>query len=229
MRYLLILVAIIVSIPVSAQKKKVIYQDTVGNTIGLIDYLAILNMGRYRSKLDEGDTKIRVVKYIPTTKHEYDSLTNLTREKTVKKEKINQPIVPFAVKDITGKEFNSSTLSGKVIVVNYWFVGCPPCEIETPELIQVYEKYKNHPDVVFLSFSRSSLGKTKRFLEKKPLPYPVVILEDELADKVRIGSFPTNQVIDKQGRYHFYSSGIGRGGVRLINEAIQSALNQTNP
>lgn len=95
-----------------------------------------------------------------------------------------------------------------------------------PELIKVYNKYKDHPDIVFLSFSNSSLGKTNRFLEKKPFPYPVAILEKELANKFRIGSYPTNQVIDRSGRYHLYSTGIGRGGVRLIDEAIQTALLQ---
>ena len=41
---------------------------------------------------------------------------------------------------LDGGRFSSSSLSGKVAVVNFWGSWCPPCRVETPEFQQVYSQ-----------------------------------------------------------------------------------------
>lgn len=40
----------------------------------------------------------------------------------------------FKVSDINGNKFDLRTNIGKVIVLNFWSINCPPCKAEIPEL-----------------------------------------------------------------------------------------------
>ena len=40
----------------------------------------------------------------------------------------------FKVKTIGGKRLTLAELQGKVVVINFWFIGCAPCISEMPAL-----------------------------------------------------------------------------------------------
>ena len=37
-------------------------------------------------------------------------------------------------RDIDGNKINTKNLLGKTIVLNFWFINCPPCRMEMPDL-----------------------------------------------------------------------------------------------
>lgn len=49
----------------------------------------------------------------------------------------------FIEKESKGNNFSLDSLKGKVILLNFSTMWCGPCRIETPELINIYNKYKN--------------------------------------------------------------------------------------
>src|SRR5580698_8627266 len=51
------------------------------------------------------------------------------------------PVVNYV--DTTGKAYTPASLTGKVVIVNFWSTWCHPCEQEIPDLSKVYEKYKD--------------------------------------------------------------------------------------
>ena len=57
----------------------------------------------------------------------------------------------FSAKDINGNKFKLKDLKGKVVVINFWFIGCKFCRTEIPELNEVVLGCKNDPNVVFFS------------------------------------------------------------------------------
>ena len=108
-------------------------------------------------------------------------------------EKINL----FSAEDIDGKKLKSKELAGKVVVINFWFIGCPPCRTEIPALNDLALKYRNDPDVVFIAIALDGEGDIRRFVKSSPFNYHLVSDGKYFAGLYRIHLFPTNLVLDK--------------------------------
>jgi thiol-disulfide isomerase/thioredoxin len=224
MKNLLVLFCLVSTLAHGQGKKKTVYLDTLGNTIELMEFISIRNTGRYNWYIDESDEKISLVKWKPTTKKEYDSLKEKTYNKSVLAEKIGKKFNYQDFVDINGVSYSADKLKDKVVVINYWFVGCGPCKVEMPELNQLVDKYRNNNEVIFISFAKSSKPKITKFLEKNPFGYAVIVMTTDLAKEFKISAFPTNYVIDKNGTYHHASRGIGIAAVDILADKIESAL-----
>src|SRR5262245_57205724 len=48
----------------------------------------------------------------------------------------------FTLKDSDGHDVRFSDFKGKPLIVNFWATWCLPCQIETPELIELADKYR---------------------------------------------------------------------------------------
>jgi thiol-disulfide isomerase/thioredoxin len=224
MKNLLVLFCLVSTLAHAQGKKKVVYLDTLGNTIDIMEHVSIRNTGRYSSYIDESDEKVRYIKWERTTEKEYDSLKTRTYNKSVLAGKIGEKFNYQDFVDINGVSYSADKLKDKVVVINYWFVGCGPCKVEMPELNQLVDKYRNNNEVIFISFAKSSKPKITKFLEKNPFGYAVIVMTTDLAKEFKISAFPTNYVIDKNGTYHHASRGIGIAAVDILADKIESAL-----
>ncbi|WP_316788727.1 TlpA disulfide reductase family protein [Pedobacter frigoris] len=59
----------------------------------------------------------------------------------------------FMAVDLEGKKVNLSSLKGKVLYVDLWATWCGPCMQEMPHYDKLKEKYKDNPNVAFVSLS----------------------------------------------------------------------------
>lgn len=209
---------------VVAQKKKAVFLDTLGKETNFIGMMSIYNTGRYKQVIDESNEKIRYLTWKKATPQQIDSAVEKTKTKFLLPDKLGTAYQYFDYADINGKTISLGEQKNKILVINFWFVGCGPCEIEMPELNALVEKYKKNDNVIFLSFSRSPTTKTIKFLEKKPFRYHTMVMTEELRNQFKISIYPTNYVIDKNGVHHFASKGIGAGSIHIMDSYIQSAL-----
>lgn len=111
-----------------------------------------------------------------------------------------KPLPGFHFVDLNGKIYNSKTCKGKVLVLNFWFIGCTACEREMPFLNKLVASYKNRDDVLFVSIAPNNEKQLKTFLEKKPFAY--AIIPDKslyVNDTLNIQMFPTQMIVDKNG------------------------------
>lgn len=114
---------------------------------------------------------------------------------------INTQASPLVFKDIDGKEVNLSKYKGKVIVLNFWNIGCTGCEQERADLNNIYQRTKNE-DLVFLSVTLNKEEKIKDWLAKHPIDYPIVGNVDFMGltgnEFFQIKCMPTTIVINKE-------------------------------
>lgn len=105
-----------------------------------------------------------------------------------------------------GTKVSSSDYEGKVLVVNFWYAGCPPCRVEAPDLQSLSQKYASQ-GVDFLGVNLYDSAQTAASFEKdKGVTYPSVLDRDTgsvllaFSKTVPPKATPTTLVVDKKGR-----------------------------
>ena len=64
--------------------------------------------------------------------------------------------------DLENNMFTIQDFEGKNLFINYWATWCNPCLAEMPYMVELYEKYKNEKDIIFLfNFNRLLICKSK--------------------------------------------------------------------
>ena len=114
--------------------------------------------------------------------------------------------VSFSGKLIDGTTVSDKDYAGKVLVVNFWYAGCPPCRVEAPDLEALSKEYAAQ-GVGFLGVNLYDTASTAESFEKdKGVTYPSVLDRDTgsvllaFSKTVPPKATPTTLVIDKDGR-----------------------------
>jgi len=118
-----------------------------------------------------------------------------------------QKSTDFEAITIEGEQIKLSSLKDKVIVLNFWFKNCRPCRQEIPDLHLLTQKYKDK-EVVFIALSLDSEKEVKEFLSENEFAYKHIANARYIANKWNIKGYPTNIVIDKNGKVIFRVSGL---------------------
>lgn len=129
-----------------------------------------------------------------------------------------------------GKPIKLSSLRGKVVLIDFWASWCQPCRMENPNLVRLYNKYKDQ-----------RLGKAKGFeiyslsLDQDHAKWVKAIKDDGLVWKshvsdlkfwksegariYRVNSIPYTVLIDEKGVI------IGKN---LRGQALENAISNLN-
>jgi len=134
------------------------------------------------------------------------------------------PAPAFALTDIKGQPYSLADLRGKVVVLNFWFIGCVVCRQEMPALKQLVADYQANPNVVFISLAREDASRLRRYVASKgDFGFAVLPLPPALAENFGITGYPTTAVLDRAGRYAYDKEGYA-GNLRYLRQAIEQAL-----
>lgn len=114
--------------------------------------------------------------------------------------------VDFSAKDTDGDTVSSKALKGKVVVLNFWYAGCPPCRAEAKYLNKVHDEYAGK-DVQFIGVNvRDEEGTAAAFERTFGIDYPTVLdaksgeMQLALSGQIAPNAVPATIVLDKQGR-----------------------------
>ncbi|MGN6408074.1 MAG: TlpA family protein disulfide reductase [Curtobacterium sp.] len=114
--------------------------------------------------------------------------------------------VHFEAKDIDGQTLSSKELEGKVVVLNFWYAGCPPCRAEAKYLNTVHDQFAGK-DVQFIGVNvRDEQGTAEAFERTFKVDYPTVLdqqtgtMQLALSGQIAPNAVPATIVLDKQGR-----------------------------
>jgi thiol-disulfide isomerase/thioredoxin len=218
MKYLLLTLGLLGASQLAhGQRRPKVFLDSAGAPTTYVSHWGSTIEGRYQSVRDKATNTYRLV---PLPAAEFAQAKAATAQRILVTKKLGQPLPAFRATDYRGREFDSAQLRGKVLVLNFWFVGCGPCEMEMASLNQLHARYQADTTVVFLSLVRSKRPEVDQFLAASPFRYPVAELTAALQAQLRPIAYPTNLVIDKRGNYAFESVGAGVGSTALLQAAI---------
>ena len=101
--------------------------------------------------------------------------------------------------------FSSASALGQVLVVNFWYAGCPPCRAEASDLTKIAAEYDSK-GVQFIGVNtRDDAATAKAFDTTFKVHYPSILDVDggavqlAFSGSMRPNATPTTFVIDKQG------------------------------
>lgn len=138
------------------------------------------------------------------------------------------PLVKLTTLD--GKRYDLNALTGKVVVINLWFIGCSPCRKEIPRLNELVNEFSRQP-VVFLAPTFDSAETLREFLKQTSFDYQIVPDADEIINaQFNASLFPTHIVIDQNGLVEATLVGaserrpeeVRRLILRLLNAPVQN-------
>jgi peroxiredoxin len=112
------------------------------------------------------------------------------------------------VRTIDGKNIALRDLRGKVVVLNFWFIGCAVCRAMKPQLNDFTKLFAGDEGVVFLAMTEDPEIDVEKFIKKNPSEYLNAAGAREALSKFSFRGFPKNIVIDKQGKIVYWRSPI---------------------
>ncbi|MGH2487808.1 MAG: TlpA family protein disulfide reductase [Ktedonobacterales bacterium] len=108
--------------------------------------------------------------------------------------------------DLSNQRVDIASLRGKVVVLNFWYVACAPCQLEMPELEHAYLAHQAQGfEVVGVNISDDAQT-ISNFLKQLGVTYPVLRDQGERAVLAyRLTDTPVSFFLDRQGviRYRY--------------------------
>ncbi|HVF30255.1 MAG TPA: TlpA disulfide reductase family protein [Pyrinomonadaceae bacterium] len=114
----------------------------------------------------------------------------------------------ISVRTIDGKTVSLAALRGKVVVLHFWFIGCPVCRSMKPKLNEFVTRFAGSEGVVFLAMTSDAEADVEKYFKKEPLNYINAAGAKAEMSRFAFSGFPKNIVIDKQGKIVYWRSTI---------------------
>ena len=141
--------------------------------------------------------------------------------------KVGDQMPAFTIVNDNGTKTPSSSLKGKVILINFFATWCPPCQKELAEVQEtLWPKYKDNKDFALLVIGREHTdADLQKYNEKKGFTFPLY------PDKSRFiyGAFAKNLIprcylIDKSGKIIYQTKGYNDTEFAELMKNIEEAL-----
>lgn len=127
----------------------------------------------------------------------------------------------FRVRGLEGQHLELAMFRGKVLVLNFWFIACPPCREEIPKLNSLVDLFAGQ-EVSFIAFGLDPSQQVKQFLAETQFRYTIVPSSTKVAMKYGVRGAPTHVVVDKAGKVHW----IGYGALEDPEEELARIIKE---
>jgi thiol-disulfide isomerase/thioredoxin len=121
-----------------------------------------------------------------------------------------------------GKELKLDDLRGKVVVLDFWGVWCPPCRAAIPHLKEMYEKHKGDGLVIIGVHTTNQGEKMIDFVKQQGITWPVAVdVDRKTVGAFHVDSFPDYYLIDRAGKLRvadLANADLGRAVQVLLKE-----------
>jgi len=135
--------------------------------------------------------------------------------------------------DLQEKVHDLASYKGKVVVMDFWSSWCGPCRMELPLFEAMYQRYKENPNVAFVSINwerapgaEEHRGLARDYMAKNNFSCPVMYDHERNAVMAyQIQGFPTVFLVDREGMVRYVNVGFDPNVDRIVEAQIESLLN----
>ena len=131
----------------------------------------------------------------------------------------------IAVTTLNGDQFRLDSMSGNVVLVNFWATTCAVCIRDMPKLIELFEKYRSRGyKTVAVAMPYDPPNRVIDYATRRSLPFDVVLDVDGavLRAFADVPGTPTSFLIDKAG--NIVRKYLGEPDFADLEERIEKAL-----
>ncbi|KGI59447.1 thiol-disulfide oxidoreductase [Prevotella sp. S7 MS 2] len=118
--------------------------------------------------------------------------------------KIGTVAPTFSLKQPDGTIFHSTSLKGKIVVLDFWASWCPDCRKDLPRVVKLWNEYKDCVAFVGISFDTDKTN-WENAIKKYGLGYINVselkkMRESAIAKAYGVHWIPSTYILDKDGK-----------------------------
>lgn len=117
---------------------------------------------------------------------------------------VGDEVPDIALKDTANNDLSLKSLRGKVVLIDFWASWCGPCRAENPNVVRVFNKYKDKGFTVYGVSLDQNREKWLGAIKSDGLTWPHVSdlkgWSSEGAKLYGVKSIPQTYLIDKEGK-----------------------------
>jgi len=108
-------------------------------------------------------------------------------------------IPSFFVSDTTNKLFTSTELKSRLVLLDFWYMGCGPCLLNMPNIQKIRGLY-NESELAILAVNPFDLPteSIKKRMSAWPYTFPFFFNAGKISKKLNVNQFPTCILYDNQ-------------------------------
>ena len=112
-----------------------------------------------------------------------------------------QRLPNFAWRDLNGVTYTPASTRGKILVLKCWYTSCISCVDEFPAINALVERYRQQPQVLFVSLAMNEATSLRTFLRGRAVKFAVIPASKAyLTDSLGVLEYPTHFIIGPTGK-----------------------------
>ncbi len=148
-----------------------------------------------KARITIPEIKTHLIEMIDNLPEDFDYLTEQINKRT---KLVNKPSPRWEADDFSGKKHSLDDYRGQVILLDFWYRGCPWCIRAMPMIKRIAEHFKDGGVAIIGVNTDKERADAIFVLQRMSLPY-VNLSGRDLIKKYDIASYPTFVIIDKNG------------------------------